>query len=62
MPFIGADLVLDNLPAHKQESIRRVVGKRGAWLSFLPLYSPDFNPIELAFSKFKAHITRLNRE
>ena len=32
---------------------------RGAWLLFLPPYSPDFNPIELAFSKFKAHMKRL---
>ena len=38
---------------------RRAVEKRGAWLLFLPPYSPDFNPIELAFSKFKAHIKRL---
>ena len=33
--------------------------KGGAWLLFLPPYSPDFNPIELAFPKFKAHIKRL---
>jgi transposase len=55
----GDVVVLDNLPAHKRESISRVVGKRGAWLLFLPPYSPDFNPIELAFSKFKAHMKRL---
>jgi transposase len=55
----GDVVVLDNLPAHKRDSIRRIVGKRGAWLLFLPPYSPDFNPIELAFSKFKAHMKRL---
>lgn len=55
----GDVVVLDNLPAHKRESIRRLVGKRGAWLLFLPPYSPDLNPIELAFSKFKAHMKRL---
>lgn len=55
----GDVVVLDNLPAHKRASIRRVVAKRGAWLLFLPPYSPDFNPIELAFSKFKAHMKRL---
>ena len=55
----GDVVVLDNLPAHKRDSIRRVVGKRGAWLLFLPPYSPDFNPIELVFSKFKAHMKRL---
>ena len=55
----GDVVVLDNLPAHKRDDARRAVEKRGAWLLFLPPYSPDFNPIELAFSKFKAHIKRL---
>ena len=50
---------LDNLPAHKRDGARRAVEKRGAWLLFLPPYAPDFNPIELAFSKFKAHMKRL---
>jgi len=56
----GDVVVLDNLAAHKRDSVRRAVEKRGAWLLFLPPYSPDFNPIELAFSKFKAHMR--NRE
>ena len=55
----GDVVVLDNLPAHNRDSARRAVEKRGAWLLFLPPYSPDFNPIELAFSKFKAHMKRL---
>ena len=55
----GDVVVLDNLSAHKRNSARRAVEKRGAWLLFLPPYSPDFNPIELAFSKFKAHMKRL---
>jgi transposase len=55
----GDVVVLDNLPAHKRDRARRAVEKRGAWLLFLPPYSPDFNPIELAFSKFKAHMKRL---
>jgi transposase len=55
----GDVVVLDNLPAHKRDRIRRIVEKRGAWLLFLPPYSPDLNPIELAFSKFKAHMKRL---
>ena len=50
----GDVVVLDNLKAHKRDSVRRVVEKRGAWLLFLPPYSPDFNPIELAFSKLKS--------
>ena len=52
-------MVLDNLPAHKRNTIRKLVENRGAWLLFLPSYSPDLNPIELAFSKFKAHMKRL---
>ena len=55
----GDVVVLDNLPAHKRSTIRKLVEKRGAWLLFLPPYSPDLNPIELAFSKFKAHMKRL---
>lgn len=55
----GEVVILDNLPAHKREGARRAVEKCGAWLLFLPSYSPDLNPIELAFSKFKAHMKRL---
>lgn len=55
----GDVVILDNLSAHKRDSVRRAVEMHGAWLLFLPPYSPDFNPIELAFSKFKAHMKRL---
>jgi transposase len=55
----GDVVVLDNLSAHKRDGARRAIERRGAWLLFLPPYSPDFNPIELAFSKFKAHMKRL---
>jgi transposase len=55
----GDVVVLDNLSAHKRNTIRKLVETRGAWLLFLPPYSPDLNPIELAFSKFKAHMKRL---
>ena len=55
----GDVVVLDNLPAHKNEKARRAIEERGAWMLFLPPYSPDYNPIELAFSKFKAHMKRL---
>jgi transposase len=55
----GDVVILDNLPTHKRDKAKQAVGKRGAWLFFLPPYSPDFNPIELAFSKFKAHMKRL---
>ena len=54
----GDVVVLDNLPAHKRKEAAEAIEERGAWLLFLPPYSPDFNPIELAFSKFKAHRKR----
>lgn len=50
----GQVVVLDNLSAHKAASIRQVVESRGCDLLFLPPYSPDFTPIEQAFSKIKA--------
>ena len=50
----GDVVVLDNLPAHKGAAVRRAVEAVDAELRFLPPYSPDFNPIENAFSKLKA--------
>ena len=50
---------MDNLPAHKVAAANAAIRERGAWLLFLPPYSPDLNPIELAFSKLKAHMKRL---
>ncbi|WP_374764483.1 IS630 family transposase [Yunchengibacter salinarum] len=47
-------VVMDNLPAHKVFSVRQAIEEAGARLLYLPPYSPDFNPIELAFSKLKA--------
>ena len=49
----GDVVVLDNLPAHKVAGLAQLVEARGARLLYLPPYSPDFNPIELAFSKLK---------
>ena len=50
----GDVVVLDNLSVHKVDGLEQVVQKYGARLLYLPPYSPDFNPIELAFSKLKA--------
>lgn len=50
----GDIVVMDNLPAHKQPSVRAAIEAAGAELRYLPPYSPDLNPIEMAFSKFKA--------
>jgi transposase len=50
----GDVVVMDNLPAHKIAGVRETVEATGARLCYLPPYSPDFNPIEMAFSKLKA--------
>ncbi|SFQ75713.1 DDE superfamily endonuclease [Hymenobacter arizonensis] len=49
----GDAVVLDNLPAHQAAGLAELVAARGARLLYLPPYSPDFNPIEQAFSKLK---------
>lgn len=49
----GHVVVLDNLAAHKVPGIRQLIENRGAQLLYLPPYSPDFNPIEQAWSKLK---------
>jgi transposase len=50
----GDIVVTDNLGSHKGPAVRAAIEAAGARLLFLPPYSPDFNPIELAFSKLKA--------
>ena len=52
----GDVVVLDNLTAHKQPEVRQAIEQAGAFLRFLPPYSPDFNPIEQAFAKLKAFL------
>jgi transposase len=49
----GQAVVLDNLSVHQRATARRLIEAAGARLVFLPTYSPDFNPIELAFAKCK---------
>jgi transposase len=49
----GQVVVMDNLTAHKGQRVRELIEERGCKLVFLPPYSPDFNPIEQAFSKLK---------
>lgn len=55
----GQVVVLDNLSVHKAARIRQAIEARGCQLLFLPPYSPDFTPIEQAFSKLKASLRRL---
>lgn len=50
----GDIVVLDNLSAHKSLEARQMIEAAGASVRYLPAYSPDFNPIEQAWSKLKA--------
>jgi transposase len=52
----GDVVVLDNLAVHRHPDVHRAITAAGAHLRFLPPYSPDFNPIELAFAKLKAFL------
>jgi transposase len=54
----GQTVVLDNLSVHKSRNARAAIEAAGCSIRFLPPYSPDFNPIELAFAKIKAHMRR----
>ena len=54
----GDIVVIDNLSSHKGDKVREAIEAVGATVRFLPPYSPDFNPIEKAFSKLKAHLRR----
>jgi transposase len=53
---VGDVVVLDNLATHKQPDVQIAIERVGARLRFLPPYSPDFNPIEMAFAKLKAFL------
>jgi transposase len=54
----GRVVVMDNLSAHKGGRVKEIVEGRGCELLYLPPYSPDFNPIEQAFSKVKGILRR----
>lgn len=54
----GQIVVMDNLQVHKMKRVRELIEERGCRLVFLPAYSPDFNPIEEAFSKVEAFLRR----
>jgi transposase len=52
----GDIVILDNLSVHKSAQAKAVIRACGARMLFLPQYSPDLNPIEMAFAKLKAHL------
>ena len=54
----GDVVILDNLSSHKSPRAAAALREIGAWFLFLPPYSPDLNPIEMAFSKLKALIRK----
>jgi transposase len=60
----GDTVIMDNLPAHKGAAVRVAIETAGAKRIFLPPYSPDFNPIENAFSKILAgsHASQVRRK
>jgi transposase len=55
----GDIVIMDNLPAHKLAEVREMIESIGATLLYLPPYSPDLNPIEQLFAKFKALLRQL---
>lgn len=55
----GDVVIMDNLPAHKVAAVRETIEGAKAKLLYLPPYSPDFNPIEKAFSQIKAYLKKM---
>ena len=55
----GDIVIMDNLSSHKRAAVRERIEAAGASLRFLPPYSPDFNPIEKAFSRLKAMLRKI---
>ena len=55
----GDVVIADNLSSHKSAKAQACLKAQGNWMLFLPPYSPDLNPIEMAYAKLKAHLRRL---
>jgi transposase len=55
----GTVVILDNLATHKSPKAADILKRNGCWMLFRPACSPDLNPIEMAFSKLKAHLRRI---
>lgn len=58
----GSIVIMDNLSSHKRAVVRERIEAAGATLRFLPPYSPDFNPIEKAFSRLKATLRKAGEQ
>ncbi|KJA17558.1 hypothetical protein HYPSUDRAFT_146386, partial [Hypholoma sublateritium FD-334 SS-4] len=57
-PLPNSVIIMDNARIHKKPEILEMIHDRGMRVLFLPPYSPDYNPIELAFSSIKAYVRR----
>lgn len=55
----GDIVVMDNLRCHKVDGIKQAIEKAGAYVLYLPPYSPDLNPIEQMWSKIKAFLRKI---
>ena len=55
----GDIVVIDNLKAHKSPRVAEILARKNCTVRYLPPYSPDFNPIEMAISKLKAALRKL---
>jgi transposase len=55
----GETVVMDNVPLHKVAGVSEAIAAKGASVLYLPAYSPDFDPIEKFFSKFKSILQRI---
>lgn len=56
----GDSVVMDNNPIHKLDEIEAALEAAGAWVLFLPTYSPDLKPIALCWAKIKSRLRALN--
>ena len=56
----GTVVVLDNLATQRNKEAAKALREHSCWFLYLPPYSPDLNPIEMAFSKLKAHLRRMS--
>jgi transposase len=60
LPTLEGDIVvLDNLKAHKGPKVAEILARKNCTVKYLPPYSPDFNPIEMAISKLKSALRKL---
>jgi len=54
----GTVVILDNLATHYNKQASKILHQHGCWFLYLPPYSPDLNPIEMAFSKLKSYLRK----